>query len=679
MKNIIILLIIILAVKVNGQNTFTYDYLNRLKTKTLSNGSQIQYTYDELGNRMTKTVSIEPITQNAPKTNAGSVSSCPGGSISIHITVSDFNQITAVSLRMDYNPVLMSYSSYSNLNSAFTGAIINHVQVNESLSKVIFVWINVNPQSLANGSKMFDLNFSLIQGSPVLAFNNTSNGSSDCEFADANGNPLNDMPTSTFYTNSTVTNLSVANAGLITGPAQVYHGQLGIPYSISAIVNAASYVWNYSGTGVTINNGSSNTVNLDFSQNATSGNLTVYGTNNCGNGAVSQAFQISVSDYPAVHIIDIPNGWSGLSSWVVPHSNSIESIFNPIIGNLTIVQTLNAIYYPSQTINTIGTWANQSAYKLKVTNNCLLNITGFENMNKTLNLNSGWNLSPVICNVPVDPVQLFSALVNDLKIAKDIAGSGVYWPEYGINSIGSLLPGKAYFVKMNNAGTITFPQNDFSGLKTSDFQKEPVQPSPWGWIYKTPSSHIFALPANITHQFSDNSFIGIFTPEGVCAGTCFVNKGHSTVLVANPDDPLTAQKDGFVDGEPLSVRLWDAVAGKEYLLQVEYDLNQPDHSGIFAANGISAISEIQILTDIQEEFLKGIMIFPNPTNGKLNISGIASGIEIMVTIFSSTGKSLQVIALKNDGAIDVSHLSAGVYFVKLEDGNSVRFEKVVVE
>jgi len=33
---------------------YQYDNLNRLKTATFSNGTQIQYTYDELGNRMVK-------------------------------------------------------------------------------------------------------------------------------------------------------------------------------------------------------------------------------------------------------------------------------------------------------------------------------------------------------------------------------------------------------------------------------------------------------------------------------------------------------------------------------------------------------------------------------------------------------------------------------------------------
>lgn len=56
MKNITLLLFLFITIKFYGQNTYTYDNLNRLKTATLSNGTQIQYTYDELGNRTIKGV-----------------------------------------------------------------------------------------------------------------------------------------------------------------------------------------------------------------------------------------------------------------------------------------------------------------------------------------------------------------------------------------------------------------------------------------------------------------------------------------------------------------------------------------------------------------------------------------------------------------------------------------------
>ena len=39
---------------------------------------------------------------------------------------------------------------------------------------------------------------------------------------------------------------------------------------------------------------------------------------------------------------------------------------------------------------------------------------------------------------------------------KDVAGTDIYWPAKNINTIGDLLPGKSYFIKMSEAGTVTF-------------------------------------------------------------------------------------------------------------------------------------------------------------------------------------------------------------------------------
>ncbi|MCO5256667.1 MAG: hypothetical protein M9926_07895 [Lentimicrobium sp.] len=85
----------------------------------------------------------------------------------------------------------------------------------------------------------------------------------------------------------TITVLDIpAAAGLIDGPATVTEGDMGVAYNVGVIANAASYVWAYSGTGVTIN-GTGNMVTLDFAIGASSGVLSVYGLNSCGTGAGS--------------------------------------------------------------------------------------------------------------------------------------------------------------------------------------------------------------------------------------------------------------------------------------------------------------------------------------------------------------------------------------------------------
>ncbi|NTW32182.1 MAG: hypothetical protein HGB12_06095, partial [Bacteroidetes bacterium] len=83
-------------------------------------------------------------------------------------------------------------------------------------------------------------------------------------------------------------------AGSISGASTVCPGQNAVLYSVPAIARATSYIWSYSGAGAVIV-GSTNTVIVYFSLAATSGDLTVMGTNACGNGTFSADYPIAVN------------------------------------------------------------------------------------------------------------------------------------------------------------------------------------------------------------------------------------------------------------------------------------------------------------------------------------------------------------------------------------------------
>lgn len=121
-------------------------------------------------------------------------------------------------------------------------------------------------------------------------------------------------------------------AGAISGSSSVDQGDTGIAYSVSAISNASSYTWNYSGSGATIN-GSTNNITIDFSGSALSGILTVSGTNSCGNGVVS-------ADYPITVIGDLPS---------VSFTSSSQSSVDET-GTMTITVELSSVSASDVTI-----------------------------------------------------------------------------------------------------------------------------------------------------------------------------------------------------------------------------------------------------------------------------------------------------------------------------------------
>ncbi len=140
----------------------------------------------------------------APVTTAATLGAPYGGAINLPVTVTGFSNITALSLRLDYNPTLLTFTGSTNVNTELTGLIVNDQTVSASLHKVMMIWSDLTPRTIAAGGKIIDLNFTYITGTAALTWNNTSSGGSECEYADANGNPLPDIPTATFYINGEV-------------------------------------------------------------------------------------------------------------------------------------------------------------------------------------------------------------------------------------------------------------------------------------------------------------------------------------------------------------------------------------------------------------------------------------------------------------------------------------------
>jgi hypothetical protein len=84
-------------------------------------------------------------------------------------------------------------------------------------------------------------------------------------------------------------------AGAITGTATVCQGSNGVAYSVAPVPNATGYVWTLP-TGATIATGANtNSITVNYSYTAVSGNITVYGTNIFGNGAPSPNFAVTVN------------------------------------------------------------------------------------------------------------------------------------------------------------------------------------------------------------------------------------------------------------------------------------------------------------------------------------------------------------------------------------------------
>lgn len=155
-------------------------------------------------------------------------------------------------------------------------------------------------------------------------------------------------------------------------------------------------------------------------------------------------------------LLDLPAGWSGVSLSLDARWPLLEDIFKQEISKVIYMTDGNLVYYPEQNINQIIEWKDVGAYYIKVEDEMALRVAGYSPQSRTIQLNAGWNLMPVMsdCNVPV--TELVTSLGNNLLQIKEVAGVKVFWPEKSIQTLNELLPGKSYFILVNEGGNFTF-------------------------------------------------------------------------------------------------------------------------------------------------------------------------------------------------------------------------------
>jgi len=87
-------------------------------------------------------------------------------------------------------------------------------------------------------------------------------------------------------------------------------------------------------------------------------------------------------------------------------------------------------------------------------------------------------------------------------------------------------------------------------------------------------------------------------------------------------------------------------------------------------------NNINIETNIENTSIDEITIYPNPTTGTLTISNIK---DATISFYSPLGSHLKTIEhVFNNKIINIAHLSNGIYFLKIIEGNNTKYEKIIL-
>jgi len=175
----------------------------------------------------------------APVVAIGSVSGCVGDTVNIPINVTNFTNICAVSLELNFDSSALRYVGFNN--SALTGNLIvnNPTTAGVPQSRVLVSWFSLTPAVIGSGSGlMMNLRFAIQSAPPrPITFNLLVPG--QCELADING----DVIAGVLFTNGGITAPSTV-ASITTQPLSTQTITSGSNATFSVVANnAVGYQW----------------------------------------------------------------------------------------------------------------------------------------------------------------------------------------------------------------------------------------------------------------------------------------------------------------------------------------------------------------------------------------------------------------------------------------------------
>ncbi|MCK4678189.1 MAG: DUF5060 domain-containing protein [Bacteroidales bacterium] len=382
------------------------------------------------------------------------------------------------------------------------------------------------------------------------------------------------------------------------------------------------------------------------------------------------------------HVINIPEGWSGISSYVLPTNDTIEYIFDSIVDNLMIVMDMINMYWPEQGINDLGYWDPFSGYKIKVETPCHITIKGLDEAGKTIMLQYGWNLIPVLSSKPLSTIQtgVFSDLGDTLTIVKEIAGTDVYWPDEEIMTLTHVVPGAAYILHVSDHCFLTFPDPGPSPdmISLVPYSNHDV---PWNEITKTQNSHIISITKGALSSVKVNDIIGGFTPQNICAGYTTLNDvsgNHSLALFGH--DPTEVTINGFLEEEEIHLQVYRPSTCETFEVAALFDTNLPDQ-GFFKTNGLSKINALYLEPlDISTPKLHVVIeVYPNPFSNLLTvyIPDIDEN-EAVINIYNIDGQLIRNEIINSRlSEIQLASFAKGIYFILIDYKSQRLYKKIL--
>jgi uncharacterized protein (TIGR02145 family) len=366
--------------------------------------------------------------------------------------------------------------------------------------------------------------------------------------------------------------------------------------------------------------------------------------------------------------INLVQGWSMISSYILPVTAGMAPIFNPVISSVDIVKnSLGNVFWPAYNVNLIGNWIVTEGYQVRMTNQALLTLSGTAVLPELtpINLYPGWSIISYLRQNDAAIVSMLSSVVSNVVIVKDGQGN-IYWPAYGVNLIGNMLPGKGYQTKISAVTELTYPPNSAALIK-----EETVLPINQHYlnINITGNNMTVCIPVdalNFSNSINKGDEIGVFSEDGLLSGAGVYQGGNFAVTIWG-DDQMSNEKDGLSEGEPFTMKVWNSVTGGESPLIIE---TWTEGNGFYKPDELVIAGKASVIE--QEGNFELYQNNPNPCSDYTVIGfKVPVNCSVELSVSDLPGRKIETVMKKNIIAgscyitLNTEQYPEGIYLYRL--------------
>lgn len=567
--------------------------------------------------------------------------SASGGGVGV-TGVNSCGNGTTTMLPISVNPLPLAAGSITGTTNLCAGTNSVSYSVPSITNATGYTWTLPSGVSIANGSNTnsITVNYSVSATSgnvSVIGTNSCGNGASSIIAVNVNPFPV--------------------SAGSVSGIAAICQGQNSVTYSVAAITNATGYSWSLPSGAAIASGNNTNTITIDYSVSAASGDIAVYATNGCGNGTTSAAFAVTVHSLPLVtanasattvcsgNTVILTGGNASSYTWTGGVTNG--SPFNPTsTSTYTVTGTdgNGCTNTATQTINVI-TPATPSI--------CMVTVDDASNYNIIY-----WDKSSFV-NTSADSFIVYRETTSNVykrlgSISIDSMSSftdtvrALYFPFTGDPNVGTYRYKLQIRDSCGNLGAMSLFHNTIYANQTG---------GTFNWNHYQIEGQATPLPQLSAYLLErDNNNTGSWTVIGGVAGsqTSVTDPGYAT----------------YPNGR--------------WRISTSWSINcDPTRASINTTR--SNIKHTSVATGLnQNELSESTMLYPNPANNEITIE-VSEQIQyatlkitnaIGQTVFEETLNS--TVNTKILKQIDISNYAKGVYTVRIESKRVKAIKKLVV-